>query len=77
MKDVDGFKADLIEEINRYKPDVLCFQELVPDIFKQVQTTLDSIFEYTDSMKIIRETYRCLIYSKNLFAIILGMHASL
>ena len=64
LKDVDGFKRGLIEEINRHNPDVLCLQELVPEIFKQVQTSLDSLFGYNDSMKIKRETYRCLIYSK-------------
>lgn len=64
LKDVDGFKKGLIEEINRHDPDVLCLQELVPDVFKQIQMSLDSLFGYNDSMKIKRETYRCIIYSK-------------
>lgn len=64
LKDVDGFKKGLIEEINRHNPDVLCMQELVPEVFKQVRSSLDSLFGYADSMKIEREKYRCLIYSK-------------
>ena len=64
LKDVDGFKNGLIEEIDRHNPDVLCLQDLVPEIFKQVQTSLDSLFGYADSMKFKRETYHCVIYSK-------------
>lgn len=64
LKDVDGFKAGLFEEINRHKPDVLCLQELVPEVFKQVQISLDSYFGYTDSMKIKEEPSRFAIYSK-------------
>lgn len=64
MEDVDGFKAGLIDEINRHNPDILCLQDLVPKIFKQVQTSLDSLFDYSDSWKIKRGTYWCLIYSK-------------
>ena len=64
MKDVDGFKKGLIEEIEQHNPDVLCLQDLVPEVFKQVQTSLDSLFGYADSMKLKRETYHCVIYSK-------------
>ena len=65
LKDVDGFKKGLIEEINRHNPDVLCLQDLVPEIFKQVQTSLDSLFGYVDSMKISKEPLRCAIYTKS------------
>ena len=64
MKDVDGFKKGLIEEIERHNPDVLCLQELVPKIFKQLQTSLDSLFGYADSMKISKEPLRCALYSR-------------
>ena len=64
MKDVDGFREGLVEEIERHNPDILCLQDLVPEIFEQVQTSLDSLFGYVDSMKISKEPLRCAIYSK-------------
>ena len=65
LKDVDGFKAGLIEEIDRHNPDVLCLQDLVPEVFNQIQASMDSLFGYIDSMKISKEPLRCAIYSKN------------
>ncbi len=38
MKDVDGFRKGLIEEIDRHNPDILCLQDLMPVVFKQIQT---------------------------------------
>lgn len=64
MKDLNGFKKGLIEEIERHNPDVLCLQELVPVIFKQVQTSMDSLFGYSDSMKIKKDPMRYALYSK-------------
>lgn len=64
MKDLNGFKKGLIEEIERQNPDVLCLQELVPVVFKQVQASLDSFFGYSDSMKIKKDPMRYALYSK-------------
>lgn len=64
LKNVDGFKDGLIEEIDRHKPDILCMQELVPEVFKQVKVSMDSLFDYVDSMKISKEPLRYTIYSK-------------
>lgn len=65
LDDVDGFKNGLIEEINRHNPDVLCLQELEPEIFNQIKSSLDSLFGYVDSMKISMDPLRYTIYSKN------------
>ena len=64
LKDVDGFKMGLIEEIEQHNPDILCLQELVPAVFKQIQSSMDSLFGYVDSMKISKEPLRYTIYSK-------------
>ncbi len=64
VKDVEEFRRGLIEEIDKQNPDVLCMQEMTPPIFKQISNSLDSIFEYTDSMAVKKEPLRYWIYSK-------------
>lgn len=64
LQDVERFKAELIDEIDRNRPDLLCLQELVPVIFNQIQTSMDSLFGYTDSMKIKKDRLRWVLYSK-------------
>lgn len=65
IDDEDGtVKKRILEEIERLEPDILCFQELSPQAFKEMQASLDSIFGYTDSMAIKKEPQRYWIYSK-------------
>ena len=51
-------KPSLIDEIDEQKPDILCIQELSPVIFKHIQSSLDSVFGYTDSMTIKKQPLR-------------------
>lgn len=64
IKDIDTFRKGLIKEIENQKPDILCLQELSLTNFKKIQTTLDSLFGYTDTMSIKKEPLRYWIYSK-------------
>lgn len=65
VDDEDGtVKKGILEEIERSEPDILCFQELLPQAFREMQVSLDSIFGYTDSMAIKKEPQRYWIYSK-------------
>ena len=62
--DEDGMvKKGILEEIKKLDPDILCLQELSPRIFKEIQNSLDSIFGYTDSMAIKKESSRYRLYS--------------
>lgn len=62
--DVEELKRGLINEIEKQNPDILCLQELSLITFKQIQTSLDSLFGYTDSMIIKHHSERFRIYSK-------------
>ncbi len=65
VDDEDGtVKKGILEEIERLEPDILCFQELLPQAFREMKVSLDSIFGYTDSMAIKKEPQRYWIYSK-------------
>lgn len=65
VDDEDGsVKKGILEEIERLEPDILCIQELFPQAFKEMKGALDSIFGYTDSMAIKKESQRYWIYSK-------------
>ena len=45
VDDEDGtVKKGIIEEIERLEPDILCFQEFSPQVFKEMHASLDSIF---------------------------------
>jgi len=59
----EEIKTILINEINKQKPDILCLQES-STIFNTLQSTLDSLFNYTDSMAIKNQPYRYCLYSK-------------
>jgi len=63
-EDVEVVRAELIGEIEKEEPDILCLQELSPKIFKQIQNSLDSIFGYTDSMAIKKVASRYYLYSR-------------
>ncbi len=64
VKDVEVYTKGLIEEIEKQDPDILCMQEMSTFVFKEIQTSLDSIFGYTDSMTIKKNPLRYFIYSK-------------
>lgn len=65
LKDKDGVvKKGILDEIKKWEPDILCFQELSPKPFKEMKVSLDSIFGYTDSMEIKNESKRYWLYSK-------------
>ena len=57
-------KKGVLKEIEKLDPDILCFQELMPQAFKEMKGSLDSIFGYTESMAIKKEPQRYWIYSK-------------
>ena len=63
-EDIEKVRKAFNEEIDGQKPDILCIQELSSAVFKQVQSSLDSIFVYTDSMAIKNQPLRYRIYSK-------------
>ena len=63
-EDVEYVRKGLIAEIEKQDPDILCLQELSPIIFKEIQNSLDSLFGYTDSMAIKKETSRFRLYSR-------------
>lgn len=63
-EDVEMIRESLIDEIDEQKPDILCIQELSPVIFQHIQSSLDSVFGYTDSMTIKKQPLRYRIYSK-------------
>lgn len=63
-EDVEVVRNGLITEIEKQDPDILCLQELSPNIFKEIQNSLDSIFGYTDSMEIYNEPSRFRLFSK-------------
>lgn len=65
VDDKDGtVKKGILEEIERLEPDIMCFQELSPQAFKELKVSLDSTFSFTNSMAIKKEKYRYWIYSK-------------
>ena len=64
VEEVTKTKNEIIEVVDRYNPDIVCFQELLPLTFKRIRSTLDSIFGYTDSMIIKKEPYRYKLYSR-------------
>ena len=59
----EEIKTILIDEINIQKPDILCLQES-STIFNTDQTTLDSLFGYTDNIAIKKQPFRYCLYSK-------------
>ena len=63
-EDVDKVRDGLTTEIEKLNPDILCLQELSPKIFKEIQTSLDSLFGYTDGMVIKGESQRFRLYSR-------------
>jgi len=62
--DVEVFKKGLIAEIEKQNPDILCLQELSLSNFLKIQSSLDSLFGYTDSLEIKKEVLRYCLYSK-------------
>ena len=62
-ENIESVKKGLVEEINKHNPDILCLQELSSKVFEELQTTLDSLFNYTDSMVIRKKYSRYKIYS--------------
>ena len=56
--------ARIIEAVEKYNPDIVCLQELPLIVFSKIKNPLDSIFGYSDSMAIKKESLRYLIYSK-------------
>lgn len=63
-EDPDTVKKELIDVLDKYEPDIVCFQEMMTQTFNQIQTTLDSIFGYSDSQIIKNNRHRYRIYSK-------------
>ncbi len=63
-EDIESMRKGLVEEIDRHNPDILCLQELSLQVFGQVHTTLDSLFDYTDNLPILKNQFRFTIYSK-------------
>ncbi len=62
-ENIESVKKGLVEEIYKHNPDILCLQELSSKVFEELQTTLDSLFNYTDSMVIRKKYSRYKIYS--------------
>ena len=57
-------KKGIIEEIKKLEPDILCFQELSLQAYKEMQVALDSIFIYSDSLTTKLESPIFSLYSK-------------
>lgn len=65
--DFESTKNSIIYSIDKFNPDILCFQEMSSPFFNYIQSSLDSIFGYTDNMSIKKRVSRYLIYSKKNF----------
>lgn len=63
-EDANLVKNVIINELEYNKPDILCIQDLSQVVYKKIQSPLDSLFNYTDSLEIQKENYRYWIYSK-------------
>ncbi len=63
-EDVNVILAGIVDAVEKHHPDVVCFQELSPTIFSKINSSLDSLFGYSDSMSIKQEKLRYRLYSK-------------
>ena len=63
-EDIELVRRGLVEEINKQNPDILCLQELPFQVFVKIHATLDSLFDYTDNLQILKKQFRFTIYSK-------------
>jgi endonuclease/exonuclease/phosphatase family metal-dependent hydrolase len=63
-EDADEVKEGIIYEVEKQNPDILLLQDLSQKVFNKIQSSLDSLFNYTDSLVIKKEPYRYWIYSK-------------
>lgn len=62
-EDIESVRNGLVEEIIRHNPDILCLQELSSTVFLEIQSSLDSLFNYTDTMSIRNKRFHYCIYS--------------
>ncbi len=65
LGEIDKVRVRFVDEIDELEPDILCIQEISSGKFKRIQSSLDSVFGYTDSMAIKSEPSRYRIYSKH------------
>ncbi len=56
--------SEIIDCVEKHSPDLVCFQELSPSVFPIINSSLDSLFGYSDSMSIKKEPLRYWLYSK-------------
>lgn len=64
IKDIQIFKEELINEIERISPDLLCVQELSDRNLAEIQPYLDSIFHYSDTSQKTKYEKGCYLFSK-------------
>lgn len=55
--------SKISDAVEKHNPDIVCFQELSPSVFPKIQSSLDSLFGYSDSMSIKKEPLRYWLYS--------------
>ena len=48
--DIETIRIELLGEVVKYSPDILCFQEMSSTMYKSIHASLDSIFGYNDSL---------------------------
>lgn len=63
-RDPEIIKEEIIEVVKEHNPDIMCLQELSTGIFEQIQVSLDSLFGYSDTMSVMKESHRCCLYSR-------------
>lgn len=63
-EDEEVVKERIIYEVKKQKPDILLLQDLSQVVFNKIHSSLDSLFNYTDSIDSKKVPYRYWIYSK-------------
>ena len=63
-EDEEVVKEGIIYEVEKQNPDILLLQDLSQKVFNKIHSSLDSLFNYTDSLVIKKEPFRYWIYSK-------------
>lgn len=63
-EDAEEVKKGIISEVEKQNPDILLLQDLSQIVFNKIHTSLDSLFNYTDSLTIKKEPLHYWIYSK-------------
>lgn len=60
----DQWQREMLEEIKRLHPDILCLQEFSYRNFKWLESELCNYFSYTEEMKIERKKIKWSLYSR-------------